>query len=158
MYFQKNIFSAHSFNPYWVTPILAMSPLSIRSEDQSLSIFLDPISHRFEISGKADLPQTAKHTVALLEWVDDYVKQPNLMTIFRMHFHCFNPESLPAILDVLYQLETIQKRGGAVKIVWEYENDDDTVQEVGEDLAEMVSFPFEIRPFAPSRETLLAPV
>ena len=46
--------------------------------------------------------------------------------------------------DILRKLEALYKKGFKVKVVWQYEKEDEDSKEYGEDYKAILSLPFEI--------------
>ena len=63
--------------------------------------------------------------------------------IFEFKLSYFNSASAKFILDILLYINKISGLGVNVGINWYYEEGDDDMHDVGEELAEMVDFDFE---------------
>jgi hypothetical protein len=77
-----------------------------------------------------------------LEWLREYAKNPNSSTVMTIKFDYFNTATSRELLDLFKILETIP----GSKIVWQFVEDDEDVEEAGQELAELVTVPFEFQP------------
>lgn len=80
----------------------------------------------------------------LLDWLDAYLKNnPKFTLTFKMIY--FNTSSSKFIYNIIDTVDKYYRNGGNAKIVWYYEADDEDIQENGEELAEGLKVPFEIK-------------
>jgi len=79
------------------------------------------------------------------EWVNDYLKKPADFTTIDLEFSYLNSCSTKRMCDLLKQFDKKYKEGCDMKIFWTYEEGDDTVQEIGDDLKSMIDIPFEFK-------------
>lgn len=77
------------------------------------------------------------------EWVDKYLEKPADFTKIELEFSYLNSCSTKRISDFLKQFNKKYKEGHNMKILWAYEEGDDTVKEIGDDLKSIVDIPFE---------------
>jgi hypothetical protein len=64
------------------------------------------------------------------------------VTNFTFKFEYLNTESAKSILDIITLLESIS----GARVCWYFNEDDEDMEEIGEELAELVSVPFEFKP------------
>lgn len=79
------------------------------------------------------------------EWVDKYLENPAEFTKIDLEFSYLNSCSTKRICDLLKQFNKKFKEGFNMKIYWTFEEGDDTVQEIGDDLQSMIDIPFEFK-------------
>ncbi|MEQ1588273.1 MAG: DUF1987 domain-containing protein [Cyclobacteriaceae bacterium] len=77
------------------------------------------------------------------EWLLEYSKSPSTSTVMTIKFEYFNTATSRELLDLFKILETIP----GSKIVWQFLEDDEDMEESGQELAELVSVPFEFQPY-----------
>jgi len=77
------------------------------------------------------------------EWVNKYLEEPADFTKIELEFSYLNSCSTKRISDLLKQFNQKYKQGYNMKIFWIYEEGDDTVKEIGDDLQSMLEIPFE---------------
>jgi len=64
----------------------------------------------------------------------------NLKFIVKLYY--FNSSSAKFIYDLLASFISLHKKGKNISVEWYYEDDDIDEKEAGEELSEMLSFPF----------------
>lgn len=62
--------------------------------------------------------------------------------VFNIKFDYFNSSSAKFILDILALINDLHKKGLNLQINWHFDENDDDMKEVGEELSEVVDFPF----------------
>lgn len=110
------------------------------------AILFDKEAGKFEISGKSFPEETKDFYEPVLNWLEEYVENPNPKTDFHFNLDYYNSSTSTMILEMLYILERIKKTGKDLKIHWYYQDIDDDMQEAGEEFAEMIDVPFEFIP------------
>jgi len=118
-----------------------MDPLQIAESNETPAVELDPHSSHFEISGRSLSDNPKVFYAKIVEWLEEYANAPNSTTDFAFKFEYLNPESAKSILDILTVLEKIN----GAKVSWYFKEDDEDMEEIGEELAELVGIPFEFK-------------
>lgn len=77
------------------------------------------------------------------KWINTYLEKPAAFTKIDFNFSYLNSCSTKHICDILKLLNQKYLEGFDMKVYWTYEEGDDTVQEIGEDLKSMITIPFE---------------
>ncbi|BDC99623.1 DUF1987 domain-containing protein [Persicobacter psychrovividus] len=120
-----------------------MNIINLEGAEDTPKIILDKTNGIFEISGRS-LPEDSQGFYQpILDWIEEYGKDPNPSTEFIFKLEYFNTASSKLILDVLSALEDID---GAV-IQWYYLEDDEDMQEAGEEFSELVDLTFEFQEY-----------
>jgi hypothetical protein len=78
----------------------------------------------------------------IIHEVQDYLKNPPEKTLLRFHLEYINSGSKKYITNIIIQFNEIYLKGKDVKIIWNYDFDDDSIIELGSDLMGMVQIPF----------------
>ena len=113
-----------------------------QTEDSPLIIF-DKENNLFEISGKS-LPEDVVYFYQpVLDWLEEYRKEPNQKTVFSFKLIYFNTASSKLLLDILMILEEMVEEGNEVLVKWLAIKSDEDMQEAGQEYGEMVDIPFE---------------
>jgi len=125
---------------------LRMEKKIILEETQDTpKIILDKENGLFEISGRS-LPENAiKFFAPILNWMEDYLKSPNQLTIFEFKLDYFNSASIKSIYEIIKVLEKISKNNFQVNIIWYYVNDDELIKNRGLEIKEMLDVPFDLK-------------
>lgn len=123
-----------------------MEPLIITGTEEIPTIILDKERNLLEISGQS-IPEDAIHFYSpVIDWFEEYSKQPNPETILTFRLEYCNSSSLKAIVDILEILEEIQKKGKKVEVRWYYKEDDDDMLDVGKEFEEIMEVPITLIP------------
>ncbi|HTJ50992.1 MAG TPA: DUF1987 domain-containing protein [Cyclobacteriaceae bacterium] len=120
-----------------------MDILSIESTDETPRVLLDKASGVFEISGRSLPEDSPEFYNPVLQWIDDYKKDPNPTTEFLFKLEYSNTASSKLIQDVMLALEKVKN----TKIVWYYESEDEDMEQAGREFAELVNVPFEFKTY-----------
>lgn len=115
-----------------------MDRLNLSATEETPAISFDGKTGVFEISGRSIPANAREFYTPVLEWIQDYAKNPSHATrvIFKLEY--FNTTTAKQILDLLYALEKIR----GVTIEWYFDDDDEDMEEAGQEFAELVKIPF----------------
>ncbi|NOZ47220.1 MAG: DUF1987 domain-containing protein [Chlorobi bacterium] len=129
-----------------------MKALKFPATEYSPEIDFDPVNHKFLISGYSRPENVRTFYYPVLEWIDnygkevlassnkaDFEKKPINLTL-KMNY--FNSSSAKFLLDVIVEVHKFHLAGYNIVINWFYDEGDDDMLETGEDLSDMVDFPF----------------
>lgn len=83
----------------------------------------------------------------LLDWLDQYIKNPSKQTKVTIQFEYFSTCCSICLLDVFKKFETIYKHNYSTVIYWYYEEGDKDMLEQAEDFESIVRVPFKIIPY-----------
>jgi len=124
-----------------------MEVIVIEAQLDTPGVKLDKASNIFEISGKS-LPENVMDFYGpILEWVEDYAKQPNEETRFVFNLEYFNTASSKMISSLFEILEVMVKAGHKVVAEWHYFEDDDDMQSAGEEFEDVMEVEMEFFPY-----------
>ena len=97
-----------------------------------------------QIEGKSIPENSIEFYKPLVDWLDEYGKNPKEKTEVNIKLEYFNTSSSKCILDVFKKLESIYKDNNEVVINWYYEEDDEDMLEAGEDYQSILKIPFKM--------------
>lgn len=118
-----------------------MDPLIIKESTDTPEIHLDKENNKFEIKGRSLCDDPANFYKSAVDWFRKYAEAPNAKTELLVKFDYLNIESSKSILDILQTIENVSN----VKVVWCFNEEDEDMEEIGEEIAELVTIPFEFR-------------
>lgn len=122
-----------------------MKAINIEGTDNYPSISMDKENGKLLIEGKS-LPEDALGFYSpVIEWLNEYSKDPNTKTILELKIHYFNTASSKMILFILQKIEKLSQSSD-VEVHWYYFEDDEDMLEAGEIYAERINFPFKLIP------------
>ena len=121
-----------------------MNPIIINATEDTPGVQFDANNNIFLISGRSLPEDVSKFYNPILEWLDEYAKQPNDETVFDFKLSYFNTASSKIILDIMMKLENIHNNGQNISIKWHFPSDDEDMMEAGEEYADIVDIPIEL--------------
>jgi len=116
------------------------------SEDTPVVDF-DPTTGLLKIVGRA-LPEDAhSFFFPLQEWIERYVASPAEQTTVDLKIDYFNSAATRYVFNILMELEDLASSGKVVKVIWNYDKNDEMIAGKGEELESMLDIPFDMRPY-----------
>ena len=104
----------------------------------------------FELSGKCYMEEANVFFKPIMEKFITHLNSLNgVAVVFNFKMIYFNSSSARFVLRIFDQLDETAKQGNEVSIIWNYEEDDDTMEEHGEEFGEDLEHAsFELKPIA----------
>lgn len=96
-----------------------------------------------EIEGRSITEDPFSFWQPLLEWVEEYLKKPAASTQLTIFLEYTNSSSNKYVNEILRKFEDSHARGAKIKVIWKYEEDDESILQLGEDLQGITGLPFE---------------
>jgi hypothetical protein len=124
-----------------------METINIEGTNKTPTIKSDSNLGVVEIKGRSHPEDTVIFYRPLLNWADEYSKNPVQKTTVNINLEHFNTSSSKCILDFLNILEPIQHKNKDVIVNWYYEEDDDEMLEAGETYQSITGLPFKMIPY-----------
>lgn len=124
-----------------------MEVIKIAATQDTPNIILDAENNLFEISGKS-LPEDVNSFYSpVIEWLNVYCEKPNPKTVLDLKLDYLNTASSKFLFTIFLKLEKLHESGNDVVIRWHYADDDEDMQDVGEEFADVINIPFEHVPY-----------
>jgi len=106
-------------------------------KDDRPEIDLNPKENVFIIKGRS-IPENAyDFYLPVLDWLDNYIKSPNSLTVFEFRFEHLNTHSTQQIMKILQRLKKLLNESRA-KLKWYYNKDDNDMLELGTRLKDLI--------------------
>ncbi len=121
-----------------------MESISIEGTPKTPTVNFDAATGVIEIKGRSIPENSIEFYRPLVEWLEEYSKEPQSLTTVNIQLEYFNTSSSKCILDVFKKLEAIKKARNEVVINWYYEEDDEDMLEAGEDYESIIRIPFKM--------------
>jgi len=121
-----------------------MELLNIEGTPKTPTVILNPSTGVIEIKGRSIPENSIEFYRPVVEWLDEYTKNPQPNTVVNVQLEYFNTSSSKCILDVFKKLEVLKKSQKDVIINWYYEEDDEDMLEAGEDYESIIKVPFKM--------------
>jgi len=97
----------------------------------------------FEISGRSIPENSIEFYKPIINWLDNYIDDPNHRTLLVIKLEYFNTSSSKCLVEILRRLESLDDQS-IVRVKWCYEEEDEDMQESGEDFKEIIKIPIEM--------------
>lgn len=120
-----------------------MQNLNLTASHSTPSVDFNTATGIFILKGRSIHENPSIFYEPLLEWLDGYIASPRPYTTLHIHLEYFNTSSSKHLLDVLKKVKTLTERGNSVRIIWQYEAEDEDIKEAGEDYSAIIGYPFE---------------
>jgi hypothetical protein len=122
-----------------------IKPLLIEGATKTPEISFDNQTGVLSIKGMS-YPEFGKEFYTpVLQWLDEYVQNPQSHTTVNIQFKYFNTSSAKSILALLQKLNEIRSNGHQVTVNWYYEKNDEQMIQDGENYSVLLDFPFNIK-------------
>ncbi len=118
-----------------------MNILEITGSETTPSLHFNQQENQFRIEGRSLMEDADKFYKPLQDWLVEYRKNPNSKTELNIQLEYLNTATSRQFLDLFKILEGIPDS----KIVWKFSDEDEDMEEMGQELAELVTVPFEFR-------------
>lgn len=118
-----------------------MHRISIDSTKTTPSVVFDADSGVLTLSGVSIPENVSEFFAPMLEWLQDYVKDPAEHTVIRFDFDYFNTASSKIFMEIITELESMADADKKCTIEWYYDADDPDMREAGEDYALITRIP-----------------
>ena len=121
-----------------------MEAKRLAGTDESPEVILDKSTSEFKFMGKS-LPEDVKEFYnPILNWIEEYVVDPNEETVVEFNMEYFNSASSKQILDILERFALVAEKGKKITVKWHYMEDDEDMEDAGESYADILDVPFEL--------------
>ena len=117
-----------------------MKPLVIEPTPESLGVSLK--SGLLEFSGRSIPEDPMKLFTPILDWIEEYIKNPPASTSINLNFEYINTSSSKFILNILEILNrAYDTEKSNMDINWSYEVGDEDMYELGKFIESMIEIP-----------------
>lgn len=95
-----------------------------------------------DIEGRSIAEDVFSFWQPLLEWISNYCNNPAEFTDVIISLEYTNSSSNKYINEILRRLEECYAKGNKMLITWKYEEDDESIYQLGKDLEGITNLPF----------------
>ena len=124
-----------------------MRTLVINEDESTPKIVLDKENNKFEIEGISLPEDVFTFYSPVFEWIQDYLKEPNLSSELNIKLSYFNTSSSKVILDILSLFDELVNKGLLVTTSWHYLEMDDDMLATGKEFKSMLKMQFNFIPY-----------
>lgn len=106
------------------------------------------------ISGRSIPEHVNRFFDPVLDWIKEYIENPKEETKVTVSLEYANSCSFKYLSDVFKLMESVHGQKTNVVVEWVYEEDDESVLSIGEDIDSIVNYQFNFREISRARETM----
>lgn len=117
-------------------------PLILSSTKETPSVVLDAQNNTFAFSDTSWPEDAKKFYEPIIQWVENYFKNPNPNTVFEFRMNYFNTSSAKQFAKLLSVIQKYSQTN-SVKVVWFYQKDDLDMLKAGNRYAKLLKMNFE---------------
>lgn len=121
-----------------------MEALNIEGTSHTPNVIFDKDKGIFEISGQSLPENVASFFAPVFEWLEAYMDDPNEESVMRFKMEYFNTASSKMIYEILNKFDELHNSGKNAKIIWNFDEEDEDMEEAGEEYADMIDVPVEL--------------
>ena len=121
-----------------------MDPIKVNGNRILPSVIFDAEKNKFEIGGRSCPEDVSKFYIPLIDWLEEYAKNPNEKTIFDFRLSYYNTASAKMLLSLMQKIEELHEDEHEVLVRWHFPDDDEDLEEAGEDYQDILEVPFEL--------------
>ena len=108
------------------------------------SVNLNATSGLIKFSGRSIPENPVKYYQPIEYWFKNFIQTSPSKITFQIHLDYLNTHSTECVLILMKILESYYKSSSAdVKIIWNFDEDDDDIEDLGDDLSTLLDIPFE---------------
>lgn len=120
-----------------------MEALKLEGSFNLPSIDFNPSTGVLKILGRSIPENPVKFYEPLEIWIAEFIKGNPKVIVFFIHLEYLNTHSTECVLLLMRKLQVYQEKNNSnVKVIWNFEGDDEDMRVLGEDLAAIVKLPF----------------
>ena len=97
-----------------------------------------------ELKGRSILEDSTGFYEPLLSWLQNYIINPPKFTLVKFEVEYSNSNSNKFLYQILALLEKCYLNSHDMKVEWYYENDDDSIKDLGYDFQALTKLPFHL--------------
>ncbi len=94
------------------------------------------------IEGRSITEDVIGFWTPLQKWVDEYTTAPEPITRIEVSLEYTNSSSNKFISQILRKATSIAEKGHKVEVIWKYEDDDESILQLGKDMEAVCELPF----------------
>jgi hypothetical protein len=122
-----------------------MENLIIQPTSNTPQVHFDARTGKLLLKGRSIPEDPGEFYERILRWLDHYFSSTGQETVLEFQVEYANSGSTKYILEVLKNLQGHSSQGKKIRVIWCYEEDDESIQELGELYSNSVSLPWEMK-------------
>ena len=122
-----------------------MENLIVQPTSNTPLVDFDAKSGRLLLKGRSIPEDPGEFYERILKWLETYFGNTDQETVLEFQVEYANSGSTKYILEILKDLHRYSSQGKNIRVVWCYEEDDESIQELGELYSSSVNLPWEMK-------------
>ncbi len=123
-----------------------MKSIYVKKTKKTPLISLDIDENIFQIKGPSFSEDILSVYEPVIKWMNENLPNIEKELTCEFYFTVLNSASHKKIFQILIILNGFMDHGKNIKVKWYYDEDDEDIMEMGEDLTELINLPFELIP------------
>lgn len=119
-----------------------MNSLFIKGTSKTPEIEFTP--GNIKISGRSIPEDSLSFYQPVIKWIEEYITLPELSTKVSISIEYINSGSNRFLYNIIKLVEDCYSKGNDVSISWYYEEDDDTIKNLGQDFKALFKVPINL--------------
>lgn len=124
-----------------------MTDLQLQATGTTPRVFLPGTATEGWIEGNCYPENAFGFFEPILAWLRNYRRDGGRRMTLNVKLDYFNTSSSKCLLDLFQSLQEANAEGAQMNLVWHYCQDDPDMRDTGEEFAQDLKLPFEIRPY-----------
>ncbi len=122
-----------------------MDKIYIEPTASTPEVIIDPESGKVKITGNSYPSNSTEFYAPILEWFENTLNEEAIEQLeVWFFFNYVNTSSTKHVIKILEYLEPYYLAGFGCQVYWQYDDGDDNMQGIGDDLKNYVNIPFEL--------------
>jgi len=121
-----------------------MESIYIKKTKKAPLINLNLEDNIFQIKGPSFSEDIIEIYTPVIEWIESELPKLEKELACEFYFTVLNSASHKKIFQILIKLNSLLDEGKKIRVKWYYDEDDEDIMEMGEDLIELINIPFEL--------------
>ncbi len=119
-----------------------MENLNLEKTAKTPLVCFDYDSGTLKLSGRSIPEDSFAFFSKLLQWIDEYISQPQQSTKFIVDLEYFNTSSSKFLLEMLKKFKAIAQSQNSFLVEWCYEEGDDDMLDTGKEYMDLLNLEF----------------
>ncbi len=124
-----------------------IKPIILQNKENAPEIILDKDNNIFKISGRSIVENAHQFYEPIIIWFKKYFKEPNKNTELSINLDYINSSSSLFIMKIILLFEQNDNSSNDLKIIWNYDIEDELLKERGNELKKTTNINFELKEF-----------
>lgn len=108
------------------------------------SINFNASSGLLKIFGRSIPENPVKFYQPIENWIERFIQTSPVELTLQIHLDYLNTHSTECVLILMKKIESYHKSSNtSIKIIWNFDEDDEDMEDLGKDLSSLVSVPFD---------------